>query len=108
VFDGRQGKVSAGPCDEARRGLASSTSTLDARQIAAFWRHWDMISTRFFSPANIMKLLEVVHSARENCQKMCWQLSGLGQKNQRPRWFPVCDGFIIHDRAIRPSGRIFL
>ena len=41
--------------------LASNTSTLDLDQIAAFTkRPQDVVGLHFFSPANVMKLLEVV------------------------------------------------
>ncbi|MCU0968297.1 MAG: 3-hydroxyacyl-CoA dehydrogenase NAD-binding domain-containing protein, partial [Rubrivivax sp.] len=41
--------------------LATNTSTLDVDRIAAFTkRPQDVIGTHFFSPANVMKLLEVV------------------------------------------------
>ena len=41
--------------------LASNTSTLDLDRIAAFTqRPQDVLGMHFFSPANVMKLLEVV------------------------------------------------
>src|SRR6266478_6615043 len=41
--------------------LASNTSTLDVNRIAGFTRRpADVIGTHFFSPANVMKLLEIV------------------------------------------------
>jgi 3-hydroxyacyl-CoA dehydrogenase len=41
--------------------LASNTSTLDVNQIAGFTRRpQDVVGMHFFSPANVMKLLEVV------------------------------------------------
>jgi len=41
--------------------LASNTSTLDLNRIAAFTRRpQDVIGLHFFSPANVMRLLEVV------------------------------------------------
>ena len=41
--------------------LASNTSTLDVNQIASFTkRPQDVVGMHFFSPANVMKLLEVV------------------------------------------------
>jgi len=45
--------------------LASNTSTLDVNKIAAFTRRpQDVVGTHFFSPANVMKLLEVVRGAK--------------------------------------------
>ena len=44
--------------------LASNTSTLDLNKIAAFTkRPQDVIGLHFFSPANVMRLLEVVRGA---------------------------------------------
>jgi 3-hydroxyacyl-CoA dehydrogenase len=45
--------------------LASNTSTLDLNQIASFTkRPQDVVGLHFFSPANVMKLLEVVRGAK--------------------------------------------
>jgi len=44
--------------------LASNTSTLDLNMIAGFTqRPQDVVGMHFFSPANVMKLLEVVRGA---------------------------------------------
>ena len=45
--------------------LASNTSTLDVDKIAGFTsRPQDVVGTHFFSPANVMKLLEIVRGAK--------------------------------------------
>src|SRR5690606_11341590 len=45
--------------------LASNTSTLDLNQIASFTqRPQDVVGLHFFSPANVMKLLEVVRGEK--------------------------------------------
>src|SRR6185295_7506067 len=45
--------------------LASNTSTLDVNAIADVTkRPQDVIGTHFFSPANVMRLLEVVRGAK--------------------------------------------
>jgi 3-hydroxyacyl-CoA dehydrogenase len=45
--------------------LASNTSTLDVNKIASFTkRPQDVLGTHFFSPANVMRLLEVVRGAK--------------------------------------------
>ncbi|MEO8524142.1 MAG: 3-hydroxyacyl-CoA dehydrogenase NAD-binding domain-containing protein, partial [Caldimonas sp.] len=45
--------------------LASNTSTLDVDKIASFTkRPQDVVGMHFFSPANVMKLLEVVRGAK--------------------------------------------
>ena len=51
--------------------LATNTSTLDVDEIAASTkRPQDVIGTHFFSPANVMRLLEVVRG-KTNRQKTC-------------------------------------
>ncbi len=46
--------------------LATNTSTLDVDEIAAATRRpADVIGTHFFSPANVMRLLEVVRGKAE-------------------------------------------
>ena len=53
--------------------LASNTSTLDLDKIAAFTkRPQDVIGMHFFSPANVMKLLEVVRGAQD-APRTCWR-----------------------------------
>eukprot|EP01032_Pedospumella_encystans_P032400 gene32400-36578_t len=45
--------------------LASNTSTLDVNKIASFTkRPQDVVGMHFFSPANVMKLLEVVRGEK--------------------------------------------
>ena len=49
--------------------LASNTSTLDVDRIAGFTaRPQDVIGTHFFSPANVMRLLENVRGAKAHLQ----------------------------------------
>ena len=51
--------------------LASNTSTLDVDKIAAFTkRPQDVVGMHFFSPANVMKLLEVVRG--KHTARTCW------------------------------------
>ncbi|WP_186037637.1 3-hydroxyacyl-CoA dehydrogenase NAD-binding domain-containing protein [Burkholderia gladioli] len=75
--------------------LASNTSTLDVNKIAAFTRRpQDVVGMHFFSPANVMKLLEVVrgeHTAKDVLATVM-QLA----KNIRKTAVVsgVCDGFI--------------
>ena len=65
--------------------LASNTSTLDIDRIAsATSRPEDVIGLHFFSPANIMKLLEIVRGARTSAEviassmRFAKQLSKIG------------------------------
>ncbi|HSW15056.1 MAG TPA: 3-hydroxyacyl-CoA dehydrogenase NAD-binding domain-containing protein [Solimonas sp.] len=75
--------------------LASNTSTLDLDQIAAFTsRPQDVIGTHFFSPANIMRLLEVVRGAKTGKDVLATVMQ-LGKKIKKLAVVSgVCDGFI--------------
>jgi len=75
--------------------LASNTSTLDLDQIAAFTRRpQDVIGTHFFSPANIMRLLEVVRGAK-TAKDVLATVMQLGKKIKKLAVVSgVCDGFI--------------
>ena len=85
--------------------LASNTSTLDMNQIAAFTkRPQDVIGTHFFSPANIMKLLEVVR-AEKTGKDVLATVMALGKKIRKTSVVSgVCDGF-IGNRMIEQYGR---
>jgi 3-hydroxyacyl-CoA dehydrogenase len=75
--------------------LASNTSTLDLNRIAAFTkRPGDVIGTHFFSPANVMKLLEVVRGAK-TAKDVLATVMGLAKKIRKTAVVSgVCDGFI--------------
>ncbi|MEX8519264.1 MAG: 3-hydroxyacyl-CoA dehydrogenase NAD-binding domain-containing protein [Leptothrix sp. (in: b-proteobacteria)] len=75
--------------------LASNTSTLDVNAIAAFTkRPQDVIGTHFFSPANVMKLLEVVRGAA-TAKDVLAAVMALGKKIKKTCVVSgVCDGFI--------------
>ena len=75
--------------------LASNTSTLDLNRIAAFTRRpEDVIGTHFFSPANVMKLLEVVRGAKTEKDVLA-TVMGLAKKIRKTAVISgVCDGFI--------------
>jgi 3-hydroxyacyl-CoA dehydrogenase len=87
-----------GKLDEvARPGavLATNTSTLDLEAIAsATSRPADVIGMHFFSPANVMPLLEVVRTTRTSATaiKTVMELSRLLRKT--PVLARVCYGFI--------------
>lgn len=75
--------------------LASNTSTLDVNKIAAFTRRpQDVVGMHFFSPANVMKLLEVVrgeHTAKD----VLATVMQLAKKIRKTAVVSgVCDGFI--------------
>jgi 3-hydroxyacyl-CoA dehydrogenase len=75
--------------------LASNTSTLDLNQIADFTRRpQDVVGTHFFSPANVMKLLEVVRGAK-TAKDVLATVMGLAKRIRKTAVVSgVCDGFI--------------
>src|ERR1700694_2679166 len=75
--------------------LASNTSTLDVNKIAAFTRRpQDVVGTHFFSPANVMKLLEVVRGAK-TAKDVLATVMGLAKRIRKTAVVSgVCDGFI--------------
>ncbi|HWD23449.1 MAG TPA: 3-hydroxyacyl-CoA dehydrogenase NAD-binding domain-containing protein [Burkholderiales bacterium] len=75
--------------------LATNTSTLDVDRIAAaITRPQDVIGTHFFSPANVMRLLEVVRARRTAKDVLATTLK-LGKRLKKvPVVSGVCDGFI--------------
>ncbi|MGS2722073.1 3-hydroxyacyl-CoA dehydrogenase NAD-binding domain-containing protein [Paraglaciecola aestuariivivens] len=85
--------------------LASNTSTLDIDQIAqATSRPEDVIGLHFFSPANVMKLLEVVKTSHTSAEviKTCMKLAK--KINKVPVLVGVCFGF-VGNRMIETYGR---
>jgi 3-hydroxyacyl-CoA dehydrogenase len=85
--------------------LASNTSTLDVDQIAAVTqRPQDVIGTHFFSPANVMRLLEVVRG-KKTAKDVLATTMKLGKAIKKvPVVSGVCDGF-IGNRMIEKYGQ---
>ncbi|WP_031404435.1 3-hydroxyacyl-CoA dehydrogenase NAD-binding domain-containing protein [Thiomonas sp. FB-Cd] len=86
--------------------LASNTSTLDLDAIAAFTqRPQDVVGLHFFSPANVMKLLEVVRgkSTARDVLATVMQLAKTIRKTAVVSG--VCDGF-IGNRMLEHYGRM--
>ena len=85
--------------------LASNTSTLDVDAIAAVTkRPQDVIGTHFFSPANVMRLLEVVRGKATGKDVLATTMA-LGKKIKKvPVVSGVCDGF-IGNRMIEKYGQ---
>jgi 3-hydroxyacyl-CoA dehydrogenase len=85
--------------------LATNTSTLDVDKIAAFTtRPQDVIGTHFFSPANVMKLLEVVRG-KATAKDVLATVMALGKKIRKTCVVSgVCDGF-IGNRMIEQYAR---
>lgn len=75
--------------------LATNTSTLDINTIASFTnRPQDVVGLHFFSPANIMKLLEVVR-AEKTALDVLATVMDLSKTIQKTAVVAgVCDGFI--------------
>lgn len=75
--------------------LASNTSTLDVDKIASFTkRPQDVVGMHFFSPANVMKLLEVVRG-KETAKDVLATVMAVGKKIKKTAVVSgVCDGFI--------------
>jgi 3-hydroxyacyl-CoA dehydrogenase len=75
--------------------LATNTSTLDVDQIAAFTqRPQDVIGTHFFSPANVMRLLEVVRGAKTGKDVLATVMALARKIRKLAVVSGVCDGFI--------------
>ena len=85
--------------------LASNTSTLDVDKIAAFTkRPQDVVGMHFFSPANVMKLLEVVRGAK-TAKDVLATVMALAKKIKKTAVVSgVCDGF-IGNRMIEQYSR---
>ena len=85
--------------------LASNTSTLDLNKIAAFTRRpQDVIGTHFFSPANVMKLLEIVRG-EQTAKDVLATTMALSKKIKKTGVVSgVCDGF-IGNRMIEQYSR---
>ncbi|NIO43312.1 MAG: 3-hydroxyacyl-CoA dehydrogenase [Burkholderiales bacterium] len=75
--------------------LASNTSTLDINEIAATTsRPESVLGLHFFSPANVMRLLEVVRGAKTSKQVLATSMK-LGKTiGKVPVCVGVCDGFV--------------
>ena len=75
--------------------LASNTSYLDINRIAAFTkRPADVLGLHFFSPANVMRLLEVVRGAATAPDVLATCMALARQIKKMAVVSGVCDGFI--------------
>ena len=86
--------------------LASNTSTLDLNKVAEFTkRPEDVVGLHFFSPANVMKLLEIVRGAKTSKEVMATVMQ-VGKKIKKICVVSgVCDGF-IGNRMVDHYGRM--
>ena len=85
--------------------LASNTSTLDVDKIASFTaRPQDVVGMHFFSPANVMKLLEVVRG-KATAKDVLATVMAIAKKIKKTAVVSgVCDGF-IGNRMIEQYSR---
>jgi 3-hydroxyacyl-CoA dehydrogenase len=85
--------------------LATNTSTLDVNEIArATKRPESVLGMHFFSPANVMRLLEVVRGA-ETAKPVIATAMALGRKiGKVPVLVGVCEGF-VGNRMLHRRGR---
>ncbi|MFC9871783.1 3-hydroxyacyl-CoA dehydrogenase NAD-binding domain-containing protein [Nocardia salmonicida] len=85
--------------------LASNTSRLDIDEIArSVSRPEDVIGLHFFSPANVMKLLEVVRGEATADDVVITSLTIASKIGKIPVLSKVCDGF-IGNRMLTPYRR---
>jgi 3-hydroxyacyl-CoA dehydrogenase len=77
--------------------LASNTSFLDLDRIAAATRRpRDVVGLHFFSPANVMKLLEVVRGAHTAPEVVATAMALARKIGKTPVLSGVCHGFIAN------------
>jgi 3-hydroxyacyl-CoA dehydrogenase len=75
--------------------LASNTSTLDVNKIAGFTkRPQDVLGMHFFSPANVMKLLEIVRGQQTSPESLAKALAIGRMIGKVSAVVGVCDGFV--------------
>jgi 3-hydroxyacyl-CoA dehydrogenase len=91
--------------------LATNTSTLDVNEIAAATKRPEsVIGTHFFSPANVMRLLENVRGAKSSKTTVATVMT-LGRRiGKVPVLVGVCYGFVgnrmLHQRGIQADKLI--
>jgi 3-hydroxyacyl-CoA dehydrogenase len=75
--------------------LASNTSYLDINEIAATTsRPADVLGTHFFSPANVMKLLEIVRGDKTSPEVLATAIATARRIGKVPVVVGVCHGFV--------------
>ena len=84
--------------------LATNTSTLDVDAIAlATARPQDVVGTHFFSPANVMRLLEIVRGKRSAGDAIATALALARRLGKVPAVVGVCYGFVGNRMLARRS-----
>ena len=75
--------------------LATNTSTLDVNEIASVTKRSEqVIGLHFFSPANVMQLLEVVRADKTSKEVVATSMSLAKKIKKIPVCVGVCDGFV--------------
>ena len=84
--------------------LATNTSTLDVDEIAgATARPQDVVGTHFFSPANVMRLLEIVRGRASAADAIATALALARRLGKVPAVVGVCYGFVGNRMLARRS-----
>jgi 3-hydroxyacyl-CoA dehydrogenase len=91
--------------------LATNTSTLDVDEIASATRRPEsVIGTHFFSPANVMRLLENVRGAKSSKTTVATAMSIGRRIGKVPVLVGVCYGFVgnrmLHQRGLQAEKLI--
>ncbi|HJT08751.1 MAG TPA: 3-hydroxyacyl-CoA dehydrogenase NAD-binding domain-containing protein [Stellaceae bacterium] len=85
--------------------LATNTSTLDVDAIAASTKRPEsVIGLHFFSPANVMRLLEIVRGAKTAKPVIASSMALAKAIRKVPALVGVCDGF-VGNRMLAQRGR---
>jgi 3-hydroxyacyl-CoA dehydrogenase len=85
--------------------LATNTSTLDVNEIGAATRRPEsVIGTHFFSPANVMRLLEVVRGAKTSKSTIATAMAVGRRIGKVPVLVGVCHAF-VGNRMLHQRGR---
>ncbi|MFA6268144.1 MAG: 3-hydroxyacyl-CoA dehydrogenase NAD-binding domain-containing protein, partial [Pseudolabrys sp.] len=85
--------------------LASNTSYLDINQIAAMTkRPQDVLGMHFFSPANVMKLCEIVRAEKTAPDALMTAVNVAKRIAKVPVVVGVCDGF-VGNRMLAARGK---
>ncbi len=89
--------------------LASNTSTLDVDEIASFTkRPQDVLGMHFFSPANVMKLLEIVRGKASSYDSLARAMAVGRTIGKVAAVVGVCEGFVgnrmLHKRSAQAEA----
>ncbi|MCK9551033.1 3-hydroxyacyl-CoA dehydrogenase NAD-binding domain-containing protein [Aquamicrobium sp.] len=87
--------------------LATNTSYLDVGEIAGFTsRPQQVVGMHFFSPANVMKLVEVVRTGETAAEVLAQTLAAARAIGKLPVVVGVCHGFVGNRMLARRSQQV--